>query len=71
MSSHSPRRSTAIVTFFGKRPVADWFNRAAPRVKSGEIVHEQLDANTALQLILQAPTTFFVDFALTNYIILI
>jgi hypothetical protein len=52
MSSHPPRRSAAIVTFFGKRPVADWFNRATPRVKSGEIVPELLDANTALPLML-------------------
>jgi nitrogenase-associated protein len=44
-----------LLAFFGSRPVADWFNRAAPRVKSGEIVPENLDANTALQLMLQAP----------------
>jgi len=29
-----------LLEFFGKRPVADWFNRAAPRVKDGEIVPE-------------------------------
>lgn len=44
-----------LLAFFGERPVADWFNRAAPRVKSGELIPEQLDANTALQLILQEP----------------
>lgn len=37
------------------RPVADWFNRAAPRVKSGEVVPEKIDADTALQLMLQDP----------------
>lgn len=42
-----------LLAFFGNRPVADWFNRAAPRVKSGEIVPEQLDAVSALQLMLQ------------------
>jgi len=44
-----------LLAFFGKHPVADWFNRASPRVKSGELVPEQLDANTALQLMLQDP----------------
>ena len=44
-----------LLAFFGKHTVADWFNRAAPRVKSGEIVPEQLEANTALQLMLQDP----------------
>ena len=41
--------------FFGSRPVADWFNRAAPKVKSGEIVPELTNAVTALQLMLQEP----------------
>jgi nitrogenase-associated protein len=44
-----------LLTFFGKHPVANWFNRAAPRVKSGEIVPEQLDAHSALQLMLRDP----------------
>src|SRR5574340_1595736 len=44
-----------LLAFFGQRPVAEWFNRAAPRVKSGEIIPGQLDANTALQLMLQDP----------------
>ncbi len=41
--------------FFGGLPVPDWFNRAAPRVKSGEIVPERLDADTALALMLAEP----------------
>lgn len=41
--------------FFGNRPVAEWFNRAAPKVKSGEIVPELTNAATALQLMLQEP----------------
>lgn len=41
--------------FFGTRPVADWFNRAAPRVKSGAIVPELVDADTALGLMLDDP----------------
>ncbi len=34
--------------FFGSLPVAEWFNRTAPRVKSGEVVPEQLDETAAL-----------------------
>lgn len=41
--------------FFGERPVAEWFNRTAPLVKSGEIVPESLDAETALALMVQHP----------------
>jgi nitrogenase-associated protein len=44
-----------LLAFFGSRPVAEWFNRAAPHVKSGEIVPEDLDANIALQFMLQEP----------------
>ncbi|EPY03422.1 ArsC/Spx/MgsR family protein [Magnetospirillum fulvum] len=35
-------------SFFGDRPVADWFNRAAPRVKSGALVPETIAADEAL-----------------------
>ncbi|MEB3292837.1 MAG: ArsC/Spx/MgsR family protein [Synechococcales bacterium] len=41
--------------FFGDRPVASWFNASAPRVKSGTIVPEALDAATALQLMVADP----------------
>ena len=41
--------------FFGARPVAEWFNRAAPRIKSGEIVPEMLDEPEALALMLADP----------------
>ncbi len=41
--------------FFGARPVAEWFNRAAPRVKSGEIDPTQIAAATALTLMLEDP----------------
>jgi nitrogenase-associated protein len=41
--------------FFGARPVAEWFNRAAPRVKSGEVVPEQLDEASAIALMLAEP----------------
>jgi nitrogenase-associated protein len=38
--------------FFGVTPVASWFNRAAPRLKSGEIDPEKIDAAAALALML-------------------
>jgi len=41
--------------FFRSMPVAEWFNRAAPRVKSGEIVPERLDADRALALMVADP----------------
>jgi nitrogenase-associated protein len=41
--------------FFGIKPVAEWFNPAAPRIKSGEIVPESMEAETALALMLQDP----------------
>lgn len=41
--------------FFGDRPVAEWFNRAAPRVKSGEVDPASLDAEGAITLMLADP----------------
>ena len=42
-------------SFFGDRPVAEWFNLSSPKVKSGEVVPEKIDAQTALQLMLKEP----------------
>jgi nitrogenase-associated protein len=42
-------------SFFGDRPVAEWFNLSAPKVKSGEVVPEKVDAQTALALMLREP----------------
>jgi nitrogenase-associated protein len=44
-----------LLDFFGERPVAEWFNRAAPRVKSGEVIPELLDELDALKLMLADP----------------
>jgi nitrogenase-associated protein len=41
--------------FFGATPVSSWFNAAAPRVKSGEIDPESIDAPAALALMLNDP----------------
>ena len=38
--------------FFGRRPIKDWFNPTAPRIKSGEIIPAQLDEETALNLMI-------------------
>jgi nitrogenase-associated protein len=45
----------ALLEFFAGLPVAQWFNRSAPAVKSGEIVPEALDEPTALALLRDNP----------------
>ncbi len=41
--------------FFGDLPVKQWFNMAAPRVKSGELDPAMFDAQTALEMMLHDP----------------
>ncbi len=41
--------------FFGELPVAQWFNRSAPRVRDGEIDCESLTESEALFLMLADP----------------
>jgi len=41
--------------FFGALPVAEWFNKSAPRVKSGEIDPESVDEELALALMVADP----------------
>lgn len=48
-----PWTAQRLLAFFEGLPVTAWFNRAAPRVKSGEIVPEQTDAEAALALMLE------------------
>jgi nitrogenase-associated protein len=48
-----PWTRESLLPFLQALPVAQWFNRAAPRVKSGEVSPEALDAEGALQLLLQ------------------
>lgn len=50
-----PWQKEELRAFFGQRPIAEWFNRAAPRVKSGEVVPEALDDEAALALMLEEP----------------
>ena len=44
-----------LLSFLAPLPVAAWFNKAAPRVKTGEIVPEDLGAEQALTLLLADP----------------
>jgi nitrogenase-associated protein len=53
LTAHWTRES--LLAFLGPLPVADWFNRAAPRVKSGEVQPETLNADSALGLLLAEP----------------
>jgi len=41
--------------FFGDLPVNEWFNRSAPRVKSGEVKPEALSEEMALALMVADP----------------
>lgn len=50
-----PWSAESLLEFLGPLPVAQWFNRAAPRVKSGELVPEALEAGEALALLLAEP----------------
>ncbi len=50
-----PWTAERLAAFFGALPVAEWFNRAAPKVKSGEIVPEALDAGGAMVALLAEP----------------
>jgi nitrogenase-associated protein len=50
-----PFTADELRSYFGARPVAEWFNRAAPRVKSGEVLPERHDADSAIALMLAEP----------------
>lgn len=41
--------------FFGDRPVRDWFNLTAPRVRSGEVLPDDLSERDALALMVDDP----------------
>jgi nitrogenase-associated protein len=42
-------------SYFTGKPVAAWFNKAAPKIKSGEIQPDAVDDMTALTLMLAEP----------------
>ncbi len=50
-----PWSAATLLPFLTGAPVADWFNRTSPRVKSGEVVPEAASAGEALALLLADP----------------
>ncbi|QBG49313.1 hypothetical protein EGM51_13020 [Verrucomicrobia bacterium S94] len=42
-------------TYFGERPVSDWFNRKAPAVKRGAVEPESFSETDALEIMLREP----------------
>lgn len=50
-----PWTEEELLKFLGEMPVAAWFNRSAPRIKSGEVVPERLDRRAAVALLLSEP----------------
>ncbi len=50
-----PWTAGALRSFFGGRPVAEWFNTSAPRIKSGEVSPQTLDEAAALALMRADP----------------
>ncbi|MBE9055787.1 ArsC/Spx/MgsR family protein [Sphaerospermopsis sp. LEGE 08334] len=50
-----PWTKERLKSFFGDRPVIEWFNKAAPSIKSGEVNPENVDAETALMMMLRDP----------------
>ena len=41
--------------FFGETPIASWFNPASPRIKSGAVKPVEIDAASAIALMLDDP----------------
>lgn len=50
-----PWTAERLREFFGELPVSDWFNRAAPQVKSGEIDPARVEADAAISMMLANP----------------
>ena len=56
-----PWTAESLRPFFGDRPVTDWFNKAAPAVKSGEINPPSFDEETALTMLIATPRRIIWD----------
>lgn len=50
-----PWTAHTLRPFFGTRPVSEWFNRAAPQVKTGAVVPETFSESAALAAMLADP----------------
>jgi len=46
---------TTLAAFFGKRPLAEWFNPSNPLVKSGEVRPAEISAEEALEMMVAEP----------------
>jgi nitrogenase-associated protein len=53
LTAHWTRES--LLAFLAPLPVAEWFNRAAPRVKSGVVQPEAQSVDSAITLLLTEP----------------
>ena len=51
----TPWTVVSLRPFFSNLPVTEWFNKTAPLIKSGDVVPENLDEETALELMIQYP----------------
>ena len=51
----APWTRESLLAFMVRLPVADWFNRAAPRVKSGAVQPEVQNVDSAVALLLAEP----------------
>jgi nitrogenase-associated protein len=51
----APWTEDSLLLFLKPLAVPDWFNRAAPQIKSGAVVPESLSAEAALALLLAQP----------------
>jgi nitrogenase-associated protein len=50
-----PWTPSRLRPFFGSLPVTQWFNTTAPAIKTGLVVPQNLDAETALELMVLDP----------------
>jgi nitrogenase-associated protein len=50
-----PWSLSSLRPYFGERPVREWFNTAAPRVKSGEIDIDNITPQAALVMMIMDP----------------
>jgi nitrogenase-associated protein len=44
-----------LQAFFNNYSISEWFNRAAPKVKSGEVIPEQMSAEQAIAMMITDP----------------
>ena len=52
-----PWTAEKLRSFFGNRPVIEWFNKAAPRIKSGEVNPENISAEKEKEALMSRKLT--------------